>query len=134
MIVSLSQMIIGVAPTSVFTEVERPVALQLASVNFLGAAVVLFGLHLKNTAVGENLELAGAVSLVATLLWYTASVLHSQQLAGTTLGIGLVEMFLFGTIHRSVQIVVLKIARWRGRHDLEARIVTALHPAMRDHE
>ncbi len=82
-IISLSQIIIGVAPGTIFTEVERPVMLQLALVNFIGSALVIFGLHLKNTKLGENYELAGAFSLVLTLAWYCYSVTNKQVLAGT---------------------------------------------------
>lgn len=130
MVVSLSQMIIGVAPTSVFTEVERPVAFQVATVNFLGATVVMFGLHLRNQDRGLLLELAGTASLVGTLGWYIALVLHKQNLAGTTLGFGLVEAYLFGTLHRSIQIIALKWAQRTGKVALERRLVTALQPGV----
>jgi hypothetical protein len=128
MIVSLSQMIIGVAPTSVFTEVEHPVAFQVATVNFLGAAIVMTGLHLRNTDRGLLLELAGTVSLVATLGWYISLVLHKENLAGTTLGIGLVEAYLFATLHRSIQIGTLKWAQYSGKLGLEQKMTEALHP------
>lgn len=130
MIVSMSQMIIGVAPTSVFTEVEHPVAFQAATVNFLGAAIVMFGLHLRNQDRGLSLELAGTISLVGTLGWYISLVLHKEDLAGTTLGFGLVEAYLFATLHRSIQIVVLKVARHSGNESLERRMTEALRPSV----
>lgn len=130
MLVSLSQMIIGAAPASVFTEVERPVAFQVATVNFLGASVVMFGLHLRNQDRGLLLELAGTVSLVATLGWYASLVLHKENLAGTTLGFGLVEAFLFATLHRTIQILTLQWARITGKLRLEQRMTEALHPAV----
>jgi hypothetical protein len=134
LVVSLSQMIIGVAPGTIFTEVERPVMFQLASVNFLGAAIVMFGLHLRNKETGLNLELAGAFSLVATLAWYCMSVLHTQTLAGTTLGFGLAEAFVFGTLHRGLQILVMKWAKRTGRPKLEKRIERALNAELRQEQ
>lgn len=128
-IVSLSQIVIGVAPTSVFTEVERPVALQVAIVNFIGAAVVLFGLHLRNETRGVMLELAGAASLVATLGWYIVLVLQKEALAGTTLGFGLAEAFWFGTCHRSIQIMTLQYAKRTNNTGLEQKMTSALHPS-----
>jgi hypothetical protein len=129
MVVSMSQMIIGVAPSSVFTEVEHPVAFQVATVNFLGAAIVMTGLHLRNQDRGLSLELAGTVSLVATLGWYVSLVLHKENLAGTTLGIGLVEAFLFATLHRSIQIISLKWAQFTKNEALEKRLADALYPS-----
>jgi hypothetical protein len=127
-IVSLSQVVIGVAPTSVFTEVERPVAFQVALVNFIGAAVVLFGLHLRNEARGVMLELAGTFSLVATLGWYIALVLRKESLAGTTLGFGLAEAYLLATLHRAMQVLTLMYARQSNRPELEHKMTQALRP------
>lgn len=127
-IVSLAQIIIGVAPGTIFTEVEHPVQLQLALVNFLGSIVVLVGLHLKNTEKGINLELAGTLSLVATVAWYCASVTQKQVLAGTTLGFGLAEAFLFATFHRGIQIITLKYARVFSKPGLENSMKQALNP------
>jgi hypothetical protein len=124
---SLAQIIIGVMPSSVFTEVEKPVAVQLALVNFMGASVVMFGLHMKNKNVGLSLELYGAASLVATIGWYCAEVIHSNILAGTTLGFGLCEAFLFATFHRGIQITILKYARWKNKPHLEKRVAAALN-------
>jgi hypothetical protein len=125
-IVSLAQVVIGVAPSSVFTEVERPVAFQVALVNFLGAAVVLFGLHLRNQDKGIALELAGTASLVVTLGWYIILVLRKEYLASTTLGFGLAEAYVCATLHRSIQILTLRWARRRGKPQLEERMTTAL--------
>lgn len=127
MIASLGGIIIGVAPSSVFTEVERPVALQLALVNFMGAAVVMYGLHLKNKDVGLNLELSGGFSLVATLGWYCTSVLQHQLLASTTLGFAAIEAATFATLHRSIQILTKKWAENRGRPRLASRMSQALN-------
>lgn len=126
MTASLSQVIIGVAPSSILTEVERPVAVQLALVNLLGATVVMVGLHLKNTNLGLNLEFGGAISLVATLAWYIVTVVQRQILAGTTIGFALAEFFLFATVHRAIQILVRKWAQWRGHPELEHKMTQAL--------
>jgi hypothetical protein len=125
---SLSQIVIGVAPTSVFTEVERPVALQLGIVNFIGAAVVMLGLHMKDEEVGLSLEFAGAFSLGATLGWYCVTVLSHQPLAGTTLGFSMPEAFVFATFHRAMQILTLKASRWLNKPGLETRMLTRLNP------
>lgn len=129
---SLSQIIIGVAPSSVFTEVERPVAVQLALINFMGGAVVMFGLHLRNKDLGMNLELSGACSLVVTIAWYGAQTIHHSVLAGTTLGFALCEAFLFATFHRAIQIGMLKFARWRGKPRMENKMRKALVPEHKD--
>jgi hypothetical protein len=129
--VSLSQVIIGAAPGSIFTEVEKPVMFQLALVNLMGASIVMFGLHMRNKDLGLNLELAGAMSLVATLAWYCASVTSKQTLAGTTLGFGLAEAFVFATLHRSIQIITLKWARRYDKDDLAHDMKQALNPPRR---
>lgn len=126
MTASIAQIIIGVVPSSVFTEVERPVAVQLALINFMGGAVVMFGLHLRNKDLGMNLELCGACSLTATLAWYGAETIHHSVLAGTTLGFALVEAFLFGTLHRAIQIAILKYAKWKGKPGMENKMRKAL--------
>lgn len=126
MTASIAQIIIGVVPSSVFTEVERPVAVQLALVNFMGGAVVMFGLHLRNKDLGMSLELCGACSLTTTLAWYGAETIHHSVLAGTTLGFALVEAFLFGTLHRAIQIAILKYAKWKGKPRMENKMRRAL--------
>lgn len=125
---SLAQLIIGIVPSSVFTEIERPVAVQLALTNFMGGAVVMFGLHLRNKDIGLNLELSGAMSLVATVGWYCVEIARHNILAGTTMGFALDEAFLFGSFHRAVQIIALKYARWRGHPRMESRMTQALVP------
>lgn len=126
MIVSLSQVIIGVAPGSIFTEVERPVMLQLALVNLLGSSIVMFGLHMKNEDLGLNYELAGTFSLMVSLAWYCTGVTERQVLAGTTLGFGLVEGYVFASLHRSIQITTLRWAERRGRDHQASRLRNAL--------
>lgn len=126
-LVSLSQMVIGVAPGTILSEVEHPVMFQLAAVNFFGATVTLFGLHLRNQELGIALELAGSFSLVATLIWYCSMVISKQALAGTTLGFGFTQAFTFATLHRSFQILTLKYAQWRGKPHLEERTAQALY-------
>lgn len=130
--ISTMQVVIGVAPGTVFTEIERPVQLTVAAANLIGACVVLVGLHLRNKEVGSQLELLGAVTLVATLAWYCLNVLARQPLASTTLGFGLTEAFVLATLHRSVQIALLNWARWTDRPRLEKRILDALHPPTTD--
>ncbi|MDM3894731.1 hypothetical protein [Mycobacterium intracellulare] len=128
---SLGGIIIGVAPGSLFTEVEKPVALQLALVNFIGAAVIMYGLHLRNSRLGEGLELAGGFSLVLTLSWYCANVLHQQMLAGTTLGFAAIEAATCASLHRSIQIMTKKLAEQRGNQGLADRMGAALHNEQR---
>jgi hypothetical protein len=128
MLASLSQVVIGIAPVSVLSEIERPAALTVGGANLFGAVVVMFGLHVKDRESGLNYELAGAVSLVLTLGWYCGNVLHRQPLAGTTLGFAMPEAFVFATVHRGFQIVSLKWARRSGRNRLEDRMVHALNP------
>jgi hypothetical protein len=131
MLASLSQVVIGIAPVSVLSEIERPAALTVGGANLFGGLVVLFGLHLRDKENGLNYELAGAVSLVLTLGWYCANVLHHQPLSGTTLGFAMPEAFVFATLHRSIQILSLKWARWTGRDLLERRMIHALNPTTR---
>lgn len=131
MLASLSQVIIGIAPVSILSEIERPAALTVGGANLFGAVVVMFGLHLKDKEAGLMYELAGAVSLVLTLGWYCGSVLHRQPLSGTTLGFSMPEAFVFATLHRGIQIMSLKWARSSGRERLEKRMIHALNPTAR---
>lgn len=128
MLASLSQVVIGIAPVSVLSEIERPAALTVGGANLFGAVVVLFGLHLRDKENGLNYELAGSITLVLTLGWYCGNVLHRQPLAGTTLGFSMPEAFVFATLHRGVQVMSLKWARWSGRGRLERRMIHALNP------
>jgi hypothetical protein len=125
---SLSQVIIGIAPVSILTEIERPAALSVGSANLFGAVVVMFGLHLKDKEQGLMYELAGAFSLVLTLGWYCTEVLRQSPLSGTTLGFAMPEAFVLATLHRGIQIITLKGARWYGRERLERKMIHALNP------
>lgn len=127
-VVSLSQVIIGVAPGTIFTEIERPVQLTVAIANLIGSTVVIIGLHLRNKEVGIQLELLGAITLVATMAWYCYNTLHRQTLASTTLGFGLAEAFVFGTLHRSIQIITLNYAKWQNKPGLELKMSSQLNP------
>jgi hypothetical protein len=126
LLASLSEVVLGIVPSSVLVEVERPVAFQLALINLFGACVVMFGLHMRNREAGLNLELAGASSLAITIVWYCLTVLHKTPMAGTTIGFALTEGFTFGTFHRAMQILTLKYARWRDHPTLEKRMKSAL--------
>lgn len=128
---SLSQVIIGIAPVSILSEIERPAALTVGAANLFGATVVMFGLHLKDKEAGLMYELAGSFSLAATLGWYCFAVLHRAPLSGTTLGFSQPEAFVFATFHRGVQILSLKWARYSGREMLERRMIHALNPTSR---
>lgn len=131
MLASLSQVIIGIAPVSVLSEIERPAALTVGGANLFGAVVVMVGLHLRDKESGLLYELAGSVSLVLTLGWYCANVLHHQPLSGTTLGFSMPEAFVFASLHRGIQIGSLTWARRSGRDGLERRMIHALNPTAR---
>jgi hypothetical protein len=131
MLASLSQVIIGIAPVSVLSEIERPAALTVGVGNLFGAVVVMFGLHLRDKEQGLMYELAGSFSLLATLGWYCASVLSRSPLAGTTLGFAMPEAFVFATLHRGIQTVTLVWARYSNRGNLERRMIHALNPTGR---
>lgn len=128
MTASISQIVIGVSPSSVFTEIGHPVALQLAIGNFIGCIIIMFGLHLKDEDLAMNLEVSGAFSLVVTVGWYCWTVLHHQPLASTTLGLAMPEAFLFATFHRCLQIVTLRWAARTGRTELEERLKIRMNP------
>lgn len=128
MMASLSQVIIGIAPVSILSEIERPAALTIGAGNLFGACVTMFGLHMKDKEVGLMYELAGSFSLVATLGWYCAEVLHGNPLAGTTLGFSMPEAFVFATLHRAIQIFTLQWSRQFGKDRLERRMINALNP------
>jgi len=127
-LVSVTQIVIGIAPTSVIVELEKPVALQIALINFIAAIVVMFGLHLKNSEIGLSLELYGSISLVGVLAWYVVTVHIREPLSSATIGFMLTEAFLAGTFHRMVQIMALKTARWRDKPALAASIKHDLAP------
>jgi hypothetical protein len=101
MMVSLSQIVIGISPESLLKNIPEPVVLQFALVNFMSAAVVMFGLHLRNKETAINLELSGTVTLFATLGWYFVSELQHHELAGTMIPFGLTQA-LFITVFKSV--------------------------------
>lgn len=128
MVVSLSQAIVQVAPTNVLSQIEHPVALQVIVANFLGAAVVMFGLHMRDKEYGINLELAGAISLLTTMVTYLILVISKQNISSLTFNFGLTLAFVLGTLHRCSQIMVLKWARWQGKQHLERRMAEALTP------
>jgi hypothetical protein len=128
---SLSQVIIGIAPVSVLTEIERPAALSVGGANLFGSAIVMFGLHLRDKEQGLMYELAGSVSLVLTLGWYCYEVLHQTPLAGTTLGFAMPEAFVLATFQRMTQVLRLQWSRWVGRDKLERRMIHALNPTGR---
>lgn len=134
MLASLSQVIIGISPVSVLSEIERPAALAVGGANLFGAVIVSFGLHLKDKEQGLMYELAGSFSLVFTLGWYCATVLHRQPLSGTTLGFAMPEAFVFATLHRTIQILSLIWARWHSRGGLERRMIHALNPTTPRHQ
>lgn len=131
---SMSQVIIGIAPVSVLTEIERPAALTVGGANLFGASVIMFGLHLKDKEAGLMYELAGAASLVLTLGWYCYAVLHQSPLSGTTLGFAMPEAFVFATLHRAIQVLTLKWSRWSGREHLERSMIRALNPTAKEDE
>lgn len=128
---SLSQVIIGIAPVSILTEIERPAALMVGSTNLFGALVILFGLHLKDKEAGLMYELAGSVSVALTLGVYCSMVLRQAPLAGVTLGFAMPEAFVFATFHRAIQVMRLKWARFSGSERLEHRMIHALNPTAR---
>ena len=78
----------------------------------------------------------GAVLLAAgskekrNVLPHSRVMIH-QPLAGTTLGFSMPEAFVFATLHRGIQILTLKWARWSDRGGLEHRMVHALNPTAR---
>lgn len=131
MMASLSQVIIGVAPVSILTEIERGAALTLGGANLFGSIIVMFGLHLKDKEQGILYELAGSATLVLTLGFYCGLVLHQAPLAGVTLGFSMPEAFVFATLHRTIQTLSLQWARWSGRPHLERRMIDALNPTAR---
>jgi hypothetical protein len=126
-VVALGALILGEAPTKVIAQFERPVVVQLAVTNLIGAAVIMVGLHLRNWEVGINLELAGAASLFGTLVYYWVVMLSSHLVTGTAYGLGAVQVFIIvGMTHRCLQICTLKWARWRGDEKLERKVTHAL--------
>lgn len=126
MMVSLTQIVIGVAPSSVLSQYGHQVVLQVALVDFMAASVTMFGLHLRNKEAGLNLELSGGIGLLGVLSWFCVAELNQVPLAGVTIGFAMTQAFVFATFHHSAQIIALKWARWRQKPKMARSLERAL--------
>jgi hypothetical protein len=128
MLLSVTEVVIGVSPASVQAQFDRGTAVSLAVANFVGAACAMVGLHLRDLEMGLWIELWGYASLTATMLLYVLSELNPQgkiSVPIATLGFALSEAFVFASLHRAVQIGVYKYAQFHG-HRLSAKLAGAL--------
>lgn len=116
MLLSVTEVVIGVSPSSVQAQFDKNTQLSLAGANFVGGVVVMAGLHLRDIERGLWIELWGYASLTASLLFYVFATQHSVQVPIATLGFALSEAFAFASLHRAIQIGVYK---WGKRSDPE---------------
>jgi hypothetical protein len=128
MLISLGQIIIRNPPvTDVLAVVQRPLTVELAAVNFLGAAVVLFGLGLKDRQLGLTFELTGGISLLITLTWYAIEAIEHAFISKGAWGFGVVAAFVtVAMLHRCIQILLWRYARWSGNTELADKVFQAL--------
>lgn len=128
MFLSISEVVIGVSPQSVQAQFDKTTAVSIAGANFVGACVVMFGLHLKDLETGLWVELWGYAALTFTMLLYIMAELGSQgkiQMPIATLGFALSEAFVAASMHRAIQIAAYKWSLRRGAV-VSAKLTTAL--------
>lgn len=123
MLVSMTQVIIGVSPGSVQAQFDKGTQLSLAMANFVGAVACLVGLHLRDLEMGLWIELWAYVSLTATMAFYAFTIVagsHGVPIA--TLGFALTEAFVFASLHRAIQIGTYKWAVLRENFETQERL------------
>lgn len=113
MLVSISQVVIGVSPATVQAQLEPGAVLSIAGANLIGGTVTMIGLHLKDLEQGLWLEICGYASLTLTLIVYITLASRQVNAPTATIGLALSEGFLFASFHRALQIVLYKWALYR---------------------
>lgn len=126
MLVSISQVVIGVSPATVQAKLEPGAVLSIAGANLIGGTVTMIGLHLKDVEQGLWLEVCGYVSLTFTLIVYVTLASRQVNAPVATIGLALSEGFLFASFHRALQIVLYKWALYRRQHARADRYRAAL--------
>lgn len=114
MLLSLTQIVVGVSPVSVQAQFDRPTQLSLAGANFIGALLVMVGLHMRRLETGLWIELWGYASLTATMFFFIFTTVGHVVMPISTLGFTLNEAFAFASLHRAIQIAVYKRSRRVG--------------------
>jgi hypothetical protein len=113
MLVSISQVVIGVSPATVQAKLEPGAVLAIAGANLIGGVVTMIGLHLKDVEQGLWLEVCGYASLTLTLIVYITLASRQVNAPVATIGLALSEGFLFASFHRALQIILYKWALYR---------------------
>jgi len=117
MLVSISQVVIGVSPTSVQAQYDQGTVASVAGANLVGGIVTMTGLHLRRVETGLWLELCGYASLTLTLVVYISTVARTVQVPIATIGYSLSQAFLFACFHRAFQIAIYKYALYTGQKE-----------------
>jgi hypothetical protein len=113
MLVSISQVVIGVSPATVQAKLEPGAVLSIAGANLIGGTVTMIGLHLKDVEQGLWLEICGYASLTLTLIVYIGLASRQVNAPVATIGLALSEGFLFASFQRALQIILYKCALYR---------------------
>lgn len=113
MLVSISQVVIGVSPATVQAKLEPGAVLSIAGANLIGGTVTMIGLHLRDVEQGLWLEICGYASLTLTLIVYIGLASRQVNAPVATIGLALSEGFLFASFQRALQIILYKCALYR---------------------
>lgn len=113
-VVAVNQIQMGVTPTSVLADLPRNALLSLAISNAIGAVIALYGLHLRDLEAALWVEFWGYVILIFVLATFVLMLAQSTINASASYGFGLSEAFIFAAVHRSIQILLYKRARFRS--------------------
>lgn len=108
LLVSTAQMGLGIAPNVVLNALDIRTQLSLAFCNFIGALIVLYGLHLQEIETALWVELSGYFCLIFVLGIYVALLISQQTQPASTYGFGFSTAFIYASVHRSVQIWLYK--------------------------
>lgn len=126
--VAVSQIQLGSSPTSIQADLDRRVTLALAICNIVGAGIALLGLHLRDLESALWVEMWGYLCLIFVLSIFLYLLFLGQINPGSTYGFGFAQAFVYGAVHRTIQIVLYKRARTK-RYKL-AREANALQETL----
>lgn len=95
--------------TGAVSDLERRAQLLLAICNLTGGLFVLLGLHLREKAMAQWVELCGYIALVGSMGMYVWLVVRVSTPPNTSFGLGLSEAFVLASLHRAFLIARRRI-------------------------
>lgn len=111
--VAIAQIQLGVSPASVQADLERHTVVAMAICNVFGASIALYGLHLRELESALWVEFWSYLCLIFVLGTYVGLLAQHTITANATIGFGFAEAFVFASVHRGVQILLYKRARFK---------------------